>query len=63
MLVFDEVELSGPLPLVLNKTAVPGTTLSVSAASASDAPIEQKIKAMKTRGLNAPDSGDVFFRI
>jgi hypothetical protein len=33
--VFDEVELSGPLPLVLNSTAVPGTVIRFVLANAA----------------------------
>jgi hypothetical protein len=32
-------------------------------ATASDAPIEKRMKARNTRKLNAPDSEDLFFRM
>src|SRR4051794_32774011 len=35
MFEFDDVELSGPLPLLLSRTLVPGTVLSVVDASAA----------------------------
>jgi hypothetical protein len=37
MFVFEDVELSGPLPLLLNKTAVPGTVFRTVEADATDA--------------------------
>src|SRR2546423_421594 len=53
-----------PPPLELeSRTAVPGTSWIPAAARASDAPIEKRMKARNTRGLNARDSKDIFFRI
>src|SRR5438309_10641163 len=68
MLVEEVVELVlPPLPppplVLLSSTAVPGTSLIPVAAIASDAPIEKRMKARNTRGLNARDSKDLFFRI
>ena len=43
---------------------MPGTNWTLrTAATASDAPIEKRMKAMNARGLNALDSGDLFFFI
>ncbi len=68
MFVIVEVELVLPLPVVVvpdwsSKTAVPGTSLVVRAARASEAPIEQRRKPRNIRTLNAPDSEDEVFRI
>src|SRR3954451_13371473 len=60
MFVFDDVELSGPLPLLLNKTAVPETTFSVVAAAAVDAntstttPVAASNEEMLTRRIPTP---------
>ena len=67
MLVEEVVELVlPPLPpplVLLSSTAVPGTSLIPVAAIASDTPMEKRMKARNTRGLNAPDREDLFFCI
>src|SRR4051794_36710668 len=42
MFEFDDVELSGPLPLLLSSTLVPGTVLSVVDAAATPPPPSTK---------------------
>src|SRR5205814_10530788 len=51
-----------PLPVFVSRTAVPGTTVIVSAAIARDAPIEQRINARSTRRMKKADRDeDVVF--
>ena len=68
MFVADEAELvlpplpPPPLPIFESRTAVPGTTVSVSEATARDTPIEQRMNAKRRRGLNKADwDEDVIF--
>ena len=61
MFVADDAELvlpplpPPPLPIFESRTAVPGTTVIVSEATAIDTPIEQRMNAKRRRRLNKTD--------